>query len=161
MFVARIPNRNSPPAILLRESYRDGDEDELYEALDMLGTAQTGIEATLAKRHLRDGSLVLYDLTSSYLEGRHCELARHGYSRDSRSDKLQIVFGLLCAADGCPVAVEVFEGNTADPSTLAAQVDKLKARFKLSRVVLVGDRGMITSAPIEADLKPPPLHCVP
>src|SRR5713226_7656520 len=118
------------------------DEDELYEALDMLGTAQPGIEATLAKRHLRDGSLVLYDLTSSYLEGRHCELARHGYSRDSRSDKLQIVFGLLCAADGCPVAVEVFEGNTADPSTLAAQVDKLKARFKLSRVVLVGDRGM-------------------
>src|SRR6266481_6429839 len=130
------------------------DEDELYEALDLLGTAQPGIEATLAKRHLHDGSLVLYDLTSSYLEGRHCELARHGYSRDSRSDKLQIVFGLLCAADGCPVAVEVFEGNTADPSTLAAQVDKLKARFKLSRVVLVGDRGMITSARIEADLKP-------
>jgi len=97
---------------------------------------------------------VLYDLTSSYLEGRHCELARHGYSRDSHSDKLQIVFGLLCAADGCPVAVEVFEGNTADPSTLAAQVDKLKARFKLSRVVLVGDRGMITSARIEEDLKP-------
>lgn len=130
------------------------DEDELYEALDLLGTAQPGIEATLAKRHLHDGSLVLYDLTSSYLEGRHCELARHGYSRDGRSDKLQIVFGLLCAADGCPVAVEVFEGNTADPSTLAAQVDKLKARFKLSRVVLVGDRGMITSARIEADLMP-------
>jgi hypothetical protein len=130
------------------------DEDELYEALDLLGTAQPGIEATLAKRHLHDGSLVLYDLTSSYLEGRHCKLARHGYSRDSRSDKLQIVFGLLCAADGCPVAVEVFEGNTADPSTLAAQVDKLKARFKLSRVVLVGDRGMITSARIEADLMP-------
>jgi hypothetical protein len=130
------------------------DEDELYEALDLLGSAQPGIEATLARRHLRDGALVLYDLTSSYLEGRHCELARHGYSRDSRPDKLQIVFGLLCAADGCPVAVEVFEGNTADPGTLAAQVDKLKARFKLSRVVLVGDRGMITSARIEQDLKP-------
>jgi hypothetical protein len=130
------------------------DEDELYEALDLLGTAQPGVEAALARRHLHDGSLVLYDLTSSYLEGRHCELARHGYSRDSHSDKLQIVFGLLCAADGCPVAVEVFEGNTADPSTLAAQVDKLKARFKLSRVVLVGDRGMITSARIEEDLKP-------
>src|SRR6202790_4203063 len=130
------------------------DEDELYEALYLLGTAQPGVEAALARRHLHDGSLVLYDLTSSYLEGRHCELARHGYSRDSHSDKLQIVFGLLCAADGCPVAVEVFEGNTADPSTLAAQVDKLKARFKLSRVVLVGDRGMITSARIEEDLKP-------
>jgi hypothetical protein len=130
------------------------DEDELYKALDLLGTAQSAVEAALARRHLHDGSLVLYDLTSSYLEGRHCELARHGYSRDSHSDKLQIVFGLLCAADGCPVAVEVFEGNTADPSTLAAQVDKLKARFKLSRVVLVGDRGMITSARIEEDLKP-------
>jgi hypothetical protein len=78
---------------------RTVDEDELYEALDLLGTAQPGIEAALAKQHLRDGSLVLYDLTSSYLEGRHCELARHGYSRDSRSDKLQIVFGLLCAAE--------------------------------------------------------------
>jgi hypothetical protein len=136
------------------------DEDELYAALDLLGAAQPKIEAVLAKRHLRDGSLVLYDLTSSYLEGRCCELARHGYSRDSRSDKLQIVFGLLCAADGCPVAVEVFEGNTADPSTLAAQVDKLKTRFNLTRVVLVGDRGMITSARIEADLKPAGLDWV-
>src|SRR6202165_2564202 len=130
------------------------DEDELYKALDLLGTAQPGIEAALARRHLHDGSLVLYDLTSSYLEGRHCELARHGYSRDSRSDKLQIVFGLLCAADGCPVAVEVFEGNVGDPSTLATQVSKLKERFRLSRVVLVGDRGMITNARIEADLAP-------
>ena len=136
------------------------DEDELYAALDLLGAAQPKIEAVLAKRHLQDGALVLYDLTSSYLEGRHCELARHGYSRDGRSDKLQIEFGLLCAADGCPVAVEVFEGNTADPTTLAAQVDKLKARFKLTRVVLVGDRGMITSARIEADLKPAGLDWV-
>jgi hypothetical protein len=130
------------------------NEDELYAALDLLGAAQPKIEAALAKRHLEDGALVLYDLTSSYLEGRQCELARHGYSRDGRSDKLQIVFGLLCAADGCPVAVEVFEGNTGDPSTLAAQVAKLKQRFKLSRVVLVGDRGMITSARIAADLIP-------
>jgi Transposase DDE domain len=136
------------------------DEDELYAALDLLGAAQPKIETVLAKRHLRDGSLVLYDLTSSYLEGRCCELARHGYSRDGRSDKLQIVFGLLCAADGCPVAVEVFEGNTADPATLAAQIDKLKARFNLARVVLVGDRGMITSARIEADLKPAGLDWV-
>jgi hypothetical protein len=130
------------------------DEDELYRALDLLGGAQPKIEAALARRHLQDGCLVLYDLTSSYLEGRCCELARFGYSRDGKRDKLQIVFGLLCAADGCPVAVEVFEGNTGDPGTLASQVDKLKRRFGLERVVLVGDRGMITSARIEADLKP-------
>ena len=130
------------------------DEDELYAALDRLGEAQPKIETALAKRHLRDGCLVLYDLTSSYLEGRHCELARFGYSRDGKKDKLQIVFGLLCAADGCPVAVEVFEGNTGDPSTLAAQVTKLKERFGLSRVVLVGDRGMITEARIAEDLTP-------
>jgi Transposase DDE domain len=128
------------------------DEDELYRALDLLGGAQPKIEAALARRHLQDGCLVLYDLTSSYLEGRCCELARFGYSRDGK--RLQIVFGLLCAADGCPVAVEVFEGNTGDPGTLASQVDKLKRRFGLERVVLVGDRGMITSARIEADLKP-------
>ena len=130
------------------------DEDELYAALDLLGEAQPKIETALAKRHLRDGCLVLYDLTSSYLEGRHCELGRFGYSRDGKKDKLQIVFGLLCAADGCPVAVEVFDGNTGDPSTLAAQVTKLKERFGLSRVVLVGDRGMITEARIGEDLAP-------
>ena len=98
------------------------NEDELYVALDLLGETQPKIEAALAKRHLRDGCLVLYDLTSSYLEGQHCELGRFGYSRDGKRDKLQIVFGLLCAADGCPVAVEVFEGSAGDPSTLAAQV---------------------------------------
>src|SRR4029453_12807855 len=130
------------------------DEDELYRALDLLGEAQPRIEAALARRHLQDGALVLYDLTSSYLEGRCCELGRFGYSRDGKRDKLQIVFGLLCAGDGCPVAVEVFEGDAGDPSTLASQVDKLKQRFGLKRVVLVGDRGMITRARIEADLKP-------
>ena len=130
------------------------DEDELYAALDLMGEAQSKIEAALAKRHLRDGCLVLYDLTSSYLEGRRCELGRFGYSRDGKPDKLQIVFGLICAADGCPIAVEVFDGNAADPSTLAAQVAKLKKRFGLSRVVLVGDRGMITEARIEEDLIP-------
>jgi len=88
------------------------------------------------------------------LEGRHCELGRFGYSRDGKRDKLQIVFGLLCAADGCPIAVEVFDGNTGDPSTLATQVAKLKKRFGLSRVVLVGDRGMITEARIREDLAP-------
>jgi len=136
------------------------DEDELYAALDRLGAAQPTIEAALAKRHLRDGALVLYDLTSSYLEGRHCELAQHGYSRDGHKDKLQIVFGLLCAANGCPVAVEVFEGHTGDPSTLALQVTKLKDRFKLSRVILIGDRGMITNARIAEDLTPAGLDFV-
>jgi hypothetical protein len=130
------------------------DEDELYRALDVLGGAQPAIEKALARRHLKDGMLVLYDVTSSYLEGRCCELARFGYSRDGRPDRPQIVFGLLCAADGCPVAIEVFEGDTADPQTLATQIDKLKKRFALKRVVLVGDRGMITSARIEAELKP-------
>jgi hypothetical protein len=130
------------------------DEDELYRALDLLGGAQAKIEATLARRHLADGCLVLYDLTSSWLEGRCCELARFGYSRDGQRAKLQIVFGLLCTAEGCPIAIEVFEGDTADPATLAAQVAKLKERFKLGRVVLVGDRGMITAARIAQDLKP-------
>jgi hypothetical protein len=130
------------------------DADELYAALDLLGEAQPRIEVVLARRHLEDGALVLYDLTSSYLEGRCCELARFGYSRDGRRDKLQIVFGLLCAGNGCPVAVQVFEGDTADPSTLAAQVAKLKQRFGLKRVVLVGDRGLLTSARLEQDLKP-------
>jgi hypothetical protein len=130
------------------------DEVELYRALDWLGARQGAIEASLARRHLKDGALVLYDVSSSWLEGRCCELARFGHSRDGRKGKLQIVYGLLCAADGCPVAVEVFEGNTADPMTLAVQIDKLKARFGLSRVVLVGDRGMITSARIRDELKP-------
>src|SRR5512144_2633021 len=133
---------------------REVDEDDLYRALDVLGAAQPAIEKALARRHLQDGTLVLYDVTSSYLEGRCCELARFGYSRDGRPDRPQIVFGLLCAADGCPVAVEVFEGDTGDPKTLAVQIDKLKKRFGRKRVVLVGDRGMITSARIEADLKP-------
>jgi hypothetical protein len=130
------------------------DEVELYRALDWLGARQAAVEAGLARRHLKDGALVLYDVSSSWLEGRCCELARFGYSRDSKKGKLQIVYGLLCAADGCPVGVEVFAGNTADPMTLASQVDKLKQRFGLSRVVLVGDRGMITSARIGEELRP-------
>jgi len=130
------------------------DETELYRALDWLGARQAAIETALARRHLKDGALVLYDVSSSWLEGRCCEVARFGYSRDGKKGKLQIVYGLLCAADGCPVAVEVFEGNTADPMTLSAQIDKLKERFGLSRVVLVGDRGMITSARIRDELKP-------
>ena len=127
---------------------------EIYATLDWLGSEQSFIETTLARRHLKNGALLLYDVTSTYLEGRCCELARHGYSRDHRRDRPQLVIGLLCAADGCPVAVEVFEGNTADPMTLSAQIDKLKQRFRLQRVVMVGDRGMLTDARIEQTLRP-------
>jgi hypothetical protein len=130
------------------------DEDELYVALDWLRERQPAIEAALAKRHLKGGTLVLYDVSSSYLEGRCCPLAKRGYNRDRKNGKLQIVYGLLCAPDGCPVAIEVFEGNTADPTTVPAQVEKLKQRFGLDHVVLVGDRGMITQARITDDLKP-------
>ena len=127
---------------------------EVYATLDWLGAAQPTIEAALARRHLSDGTLVLYDVSSSYVEGRCCELAHFGHSRDGRHDKMQIVFGLLCSAEGCPIAIEVFEGNTGDPSTLGHQITKLKDRFGLKRVVVVGDRGMITQARIERELKP-------
>ena len=126
-------------------------EDELYRAMDWLLQRQPAIEAALAKKHLAEGGLVLYDLTSTYFEGRHCALARLGHSRDDKGGKLQIVFGLLTNAAGCPVAVEVWEGNTADPKTVPAQVKKLRERFGLQRLVLVGDRGMITSARIRQD----------
>ncbi len=129
-------------------------EQELYAALDWLLSQQSRLERRLAQRHLSQGTLVLYDVSSTYFEGRTCPLARRGYSRDGKRDKPQIVFGLSCASDGCPVAVEVFEGNTGDPSTLAAQVAKLKQRFHLDHVVLVGDRGMITEARVETLLKP-------
>ena len=115
---------------------------------------QERIETALARRHLKSGTLVLYDVSSTYFEGRTCPLARFGYNRDGKAGKLQIVFGLLCTREGCPVAVEVFDGNVGDPSTLQAQIDKLKSRFALERVVLVGDRGMITEARIEEALKP-------
>lgn len=127
---------------------------EVYATLDWLGGSQDAIERGLARRHLNEGTLLLYDVTSTWLEGRCCELGRLGYSRDGQRDKLQIVVGLLCTAEGCPVAVEVFEGNTGDPATLAAQINKLKRRFGLTRVVLVGDRGLITSARIAEDLTP-------
>ena len=129
-------------------------EDELYAALDWLHERQGAIETALAKRHLKGGTLVLYDVSSSYVEGRCCPLAKRGYNRDGKNGKAQIVYGLLCAADGCPVAIEVFEGNTGDPSTVADQVAKLKRRFALDHVVLVGDRGMITQARIDEDLRP-------
>src|SRR6185437_13778727 len=202
MYVAVVPNRGSPPAILLRESYREAGKTknrtlanlsrwpaerieqlravlrgakllpaaeavEIVRALPhghvlaALGTARhIALDTVLPRRapqrrrDLKEGALLLYDVTSTYLEGRCCELAQHGYSRDHRGDRPQIVIGLMCAADGCPVAVEVFEGNTADPVTLSAQIDKLKQRFQLQRVVMVGDRGLLTSARIGQTLRP-------
>lgn len=132
------------------------DEDHLYQAMDWLLPRQARIEEALAKRHLGEGTLVLYDITSTYFEGQHCPLARLGHSRDHRPGHLQIVFGLLTNAAGCPVAVEVWEGNTGDPKTVAAQVAKLRERFGLQQVVLVGDRGMITQARIREDLQATP-----
>src|SRR5579863_7145190 len=130
------------------------DEQALYDVLDWLLAQQGRIEKALARRHLKNGTLVLYDVTSTYFEGRTCPLARFGYNRDGKSGKLQIVFGLLCTTEGCPVAVEVFEGNVGDPSTLASQISKLKERFSLDRVVLIGDRGMITQARLDETIKP-------
>jgi transposase len=129
------------------------DENELYNALDWLHERQPVIETALAKRHLKNGTLVLYDVTSSYMEGRCCPLAKRGHNRDGKEGTLQITYGLLCAANGCPVAIEVFEGNTGDPRTLAKQVEKLKHRFKLDHVVVAGDRGMITQARINTDIR--------
>lgn len=129
------------------------DEDELYIALDWLLERQPAIETTLARRHLNSGTLVLYDVSSSYMEGRCCPLAKRGYSRDRKKGTLQITYGLLCAPDGCPIAIEVFDGDTADPMTLSMQIEKLKQRFRLDRVVMVGDRGMITQARITDEIK--------
>ena len=129
------------------------DENELYAALDWLYERQAVIETALAKRHLKNGTLVLYDVSTSYLEGRCCPLAQRGHSRDGRAGTLQISYGLLCAPDGCPVAIEVFAGNTGDPMTLAKQVSKLKHCFKLDHVVMAGDRGMLTQARINGDLR--------
>lgn len=128
--------------------------DDLYRALDWLHQAQPAIERRLARQHLVGATLVLYDLTSTWLTGRCCELAARGHSRDGKRDDPQIVFGLVCTAQGCPIAVEVFKGNTADPATVASQVAKLKERFGIAHLAWVGDRGMLTSARIEQVLKP-------
>ncbi|TCU87807.1 IS1634 family transposase, partial [Roseateles saccharophilus] len=128
--------------------------EELYAALDWLHDAQPMIERRLARQHLLGSTLVLYDLTSTWLTGRCCELAARGHSRDGKRDDPQIVFGLICTGQGCPIAVEVFPGNTADPATVAAQVAKLRERFGIQHIVWAGDRGMLTSARIEQVLKP-------
>ena len=130
-------------------SVSDADEDELYDAMDWLLAAQNRIEKKLARRHLVEGGLVLYDVSSSYYEGRTCPLARFGHDRDGKKGLPIIVYGVLTNAEGCPVAIDVYKGNTGDPSTLLDQVKKLRERFGLTRLVLVGDRGMITQAKID------------
>jgi hypothetical protein len=131
----------------------DAHEDELYAAMDWLIDRQGAIEKRLAKRHLKDGGLVLFDLTSSYFEGTTCPLARVGYSRDGKRGTLQVNYGLLTDARGCPVSVSVFEGNVADPKTLLPQVEKTRTSFGIDQLVMVGDRGMISSIQIEAMCK--------
>ena len=127
----------------------DAQAEDLYAAMDWLLARQEGIQKRLAARHLQAGSMVLYDLSSSYLEGRHCPLARLGYSRDGKKGKLQVNYGLLTDRRGCPVAVSVYPGNTADTATLMPEVSRLRETFGLGEVVLVGDRGMISKAHIE------------
>lgn len=129
------------------------DEDDLYQAMDWLLERQDKIEDKLASRHLQEGSFVLYDLTSIWYEGRTCPLAKRGHSRDKKKGKLQIEFGLLCDVEGRPVAVEVFEGNTGDPATVASQIHKVRKRFGLKRVIIVGDRGMLTNARIKNEME--------
>jgi hypothetical protein len=130
------------------------DEDDLYDAMDWVLARKDAIENSLAARHLSNGTLVLYDVSSAAFEGHTCPLGKIGHARDGVKGRLQIVYGLLCSPAGVPIAIEVFEGNTADPKTLTAQIDKLKTRFGLSNIALVGDRGMLTSARIRDELRP-------
>ena len=136
------------------------DEDDLYAAMDWLLPRQQAIEDALAARHLRGGTLVLYDVSSAAFEGRTCPLGQIGHARDGVRGRLQIVYGVLTTIEGIPVAVEVFKGATGDPATLASQVTRLKQRFGLSHVAVVGDRGMLTKARIRDDLKPAELDWV-
>ena len=130
------------------------EADELYAAMDWLGARQERIETRLAQRHLADGALVLWDRTSVWMEGRRCDLAAYGYSRDGKKGKMPIEFGLLCDREGRPVAVEVFDGHTSDPASVSTAVRRVRDRFGLTRVVIVGDRGMLTEARIRDDIEP-------
>ncbi len=136
------------------------DEDDLYAAMDWALKRKDAIEKALAARHLVNGTLVLYDVSSAAFEGRTCPIAKIGHARDGVKGRLQIIYGLLCSTAGTPVAIEVFDGNTGDPKTLATQIDKLKKRFGLTQVCLVGDRGMLTSARIESELRPAQLDWI-
>ncbi len=136
------------------------DEDDLYAAMDWLAARQERIEDALAARHLAGGTLVLYDVSSAAFEGRTCPLGAIGHPKDGVRGRLQIVYGLLTSKHGIPVAIEVFKGNTGDPKTVAAQVGKLKDRFGLTTVVLVGDRGMLTAARLREDIRPADLDWI-
>ena len=135
----------------------DATENELYAAMDWLDGRRAAIEKKLAERHLSEGCLALYDVSSSYYEGKTCPLARHGHSRDGKKGKPIIVYGVLTDSDGRPVGLDVYPGNTADPVTVADQVEKLRGRFGLKRVLLVGDRGMLTEVQIDLLRKYPGL----
>jgi transposase len=128
-------------------------EDHIYKAMDWLLARQGRIEDKIAARHLKDGSLLLYDVSSSYYTGRRCPLAFFGHNHAGKKGFPQIVYGLLCNADGCPIAVEVFKGNTADTKTLSSQIEKVRSRFGIKRVIFVGDRGMITTKRIEEEFR--------
>src|SRR5712691_7113148 len=130
------------------------DEDDLYAAMDWLAARQEQIEDALAARHLAGGTLVLYDVSSAAFEGRTCPLGAIGHPKDGVRGRLQIVYGLLTSPEGIPVAIEVFAGNTGDPTTVAAQVTKVKDRFGITKVVLAGDRGMLTAARLREDIAP-------
>jgi hypothetical protein len=136
------------------------DEDDLYAAMDWVLERQEAIENALAARHLVNATLVLYDVSSAAFEGHTCPLGKIGHARDGVKGRLQIVYGLLCSPAGIPIAIEVFDGNTADPKTLATQIEKLKTRFGLTRVALVGDRGMLISARIDTELRPATLDWI-
>ncbi len=166
MIVARVINPASKLAtarafkdetastsLSLELGIQDVQERELYETLDWLGKRRRRIETKLAKKHLADGTLVLYDVSGSYYTGRQSSLVKFGYQRDGKRGVPRIVYGLLCSAEGCPIAVEVFAGNTADPATLGVQISKVRRRFGIQRVVFVGDRGMITSKRIDEELR--------
>jgi len=134
----------------------NASEKSIYQAMDWLLGRQEAIEKALADRHLREGSLILYDVTSTYFEGRTCPLAKFGHNRDKKKGKLQIVIGLLCTTEGCPIAIEVFEGNTADPKTLSSQFAKVRDQFEIRNIVWVGDRGMLTEARIRKEVEGTP-----
>src|SRR5713101_5991373 len=136
------------------------DEDDLYAAMDWLAARQDRIEDALAARHLAGGTLVLYDVSSAAFEGRTCPLGAIGHAKDGVHGRLQIVYGLLTSDAGIPVAIEVFAGSTADPKTVAAQVTKVKDRFSITNVVLVGDRGMLTAARLREDVGPADLDWI-
>lgn len=149
----RLKRETCMSSLALELGIESVTEDLLYKAMDWLINRQNRIETKLAKKHLRNGTLILYDVSSSYYTGTHCTLAKRGHNRDKKNGLPQIIYGLVCSPEGCPIAIEVFEGNTGDPATLSNQIEKLRSRFQIERVVLVGDRGMITAKRIDEELR--------